>query len=80
VRVWRADRARWRWLIRIRPATAGSQVSLASKMAGSVGAVEELLESLRAKALPAAEEELAEVTAFAKANGFSGEGHRLHAK
>ena len=48
-----------------------AEMSLASKMAPSIAAVEELSDLVRAKALPAAERELAEITALAKENGFS---------
>ncbi|CAB9500364.1 Organellar oligopeptidase A, chloroplastic/mitochondrial [Seminavis robusta] len=43
--------------------------SLASKMAPSVKSVEELSDLIREKALPAAERELAEITAFAREHG-----------
>jgi len=47
-------------------------VSIESKMASSVEAVDELTHMLRAKALPAAKAELADLTAFAQAAGFDG--------
>ena len=43
--------------------------SLASKMAPSVESVQELSDLIREKALPAAEKELAEITAYARENG-----------
>jgi oligopeptidase A len=43
--------------------------SLATKMAPTVEAVQELSDLIREKALPAAERELAEITAFARENG-----------
>jgi oligopeptidase A len=43
--------------------------SLASKMAPSIASVEELSDLIREKALPAAERELAEITAFAREKG-----------
>jgi oligopeptidase A len=46
-----------------------AELSLASKMAPSVQAVSDLTDLIAAKALPAAEKELAEITAFARANG-----------
>jgi oligopeptidase A len=46
-----------------------AEVSLASKMAGSVDEVEELLEDLRHAAYPAAKRELAELTACAARHG-----------
>ena len=42
-------------------------------MASSVEAVDELTEMLLAKAMPAAQKELAELTAFAKEKGFTEE-------
>ncbi|MCB9915955.1 MAG: M3 family metallopeptidase [Planctomycetes bacterium] len=48
-----------------------AELSLASKMARDVGAVETLLEELRVVALPAAERDLAELEAFARAHGQS---------
>ena len=47
-----------------------AEVSIERKMASSVEAVDELTEMLLAKAMPAAQAELAELTAFAKAKGF----------
>eukprot|EP00640_Fibrocapsa_japonica_P000962 CAMPEP_0113943386 /NCGR_PEP_ID=MMETSP1339-20121228/23221_1 /TAXON_ID=94617 /ORGANISM="Fibrocapsa japonica" /LENGTH=820 /DNA_ID=CAMNT_0000948241 /DNA_START=97 /DNA_END=2559 /DNA_ORIENTATION=+ /assembly_acc=CAM_ASM_000762 len=47
-----------------------AEMSLASKMAPNVGAVDELSNFLNEKALPAAKDELGELTEFAKANGF----------
>jgi oligopeptidase A len=44
-----------------------AELSLASKMAPGVAAVEKLLEELRARSYPTAERELAELTAFAQA-------------
>ena len=49
-----------------------ADVSIQRKMADSVGAVDELTEMLRAKALPAAEKELDELTTFANEKGFDG--------
>lgn len=49
-----------------------AEVSLATKMAKSVGEVDALLEELRAASLGAAKEELAETEAFAKASGHGG--------
>ncbi|MEX1324016.1 MAG: M3 family metallopeptidase, partial [Synechococcaceae cyanobacterium] len=46
-----------------------AEVSLASKMAGSVAEVEQLLEDLRAAAYPAAERELEELRACARRHG-----------
>lgn len=46
-----------------------AQLSLASKMAPSVGAVTELTDLVAAQALPAAERELEEITALAQAQG-----------
>lgn len=46
-----------------------AQVSLASKMAPSVEAIKQLAELVRAKALPAAEKELDEITQLAKEQG-----------
>ena len=46
-----------------------AELSLASKMAPSVESVAELSELIAAKALPAAEKELAEITAYARENG-----------
>lgn len=46
-----------------------AEKSLASKMAPSVQAVTDLSELIRTKALPAAEKELAEITAFAREHG-----------
>jgi oligopeptidase A len=46
-----------------------AELSLASKMAPSVQAVSDLTDLIAAKALPAAERELGEITAFARANG-----------
>jgi len=46
-------------------------------MASSVEAVDELTEMLLAKAMPAAQAELTELTAFAKAAGFEGEALSL---
>jgi oligopeptidase A len=50
-----------------------AEVSIERKMAESVAEVDGLTEELRAKALPAAEKELATLTAYAKKNGFEGE-------
>jgi len=50
-----------------------AEMSMARKMAGDVAAVEELHDMLLAKALPAAERELAELTAFARKGGFEEE-------
>jgi oligopeptidase A len=50
-----------------------AELSLASKMAPSVQAVSELTDLIAARALPAAEKELAEITAFAREKG--GEAH-----
>jgi len=46
-----------------------AEMSLATKMAPSVDSVKELSDLILEKALPAAERELAEVTAFARENG-----------
>jgi oligopeptidase A len=46
-----------------------AEMSLATKMAPSVDSVKELSDLVLEKALPAAERELADVTAFARANG-----------
>ena len=46
-----------------------ADLSLASKMAPSVDSVRELTDLIADKALPAAEKELEEITAFARANG-----------
>jgi len=54
-----------------------AEVSMERKMASSVEAVDELTEMLRAKAYPAALQELAELTAFAKERGFTGEALAL---
>eukprot|EP00750_Incisomonas_marina_P013145 INCI17235.3.p1 GENE.INCI17235.3~~INCI17235.3.p1 ORF type:complete len:595 (-),score=127.98 INCI17235.3:2368-4152(-) len=50
-----------------------AEVSLATKMAGSVQAVDDLTTRLLEKARPAAEQELETLTAFAKERGFEGE-------
>ena len=50
-----------------------AEVSIERKMASSVEAVDELTEMLLAKAMPAAQKELAELTAFAKEKGFTEE-------
>ena len=50
-----------------------AEMSMARKMAADVAAVEELHHMLLAKALPAAERELAELTAFARKGGFEEE-------
>ena len=50
-----------------------AELSLASKMAPDVGAVRRLLEELRAVSYAAAERELAELRAFARAHGESAE-------
>jgi len=50
-----------------------AEVSIERKMAESVQAVDDLTAMLRSKSLPAAERELATLTAFAKENGFEGE-------
>merc|ERR1719247_1892312 len=50
-----------------------AQMSMARKMADDVAAVDELHDMLLAKALPAAERELAELTAFARKGGFEEE-------
>jgi len=47
-----------------------AELSLERKMAKDVAAVDELTEMLLAKAMPAAQKELAELTSFAIANGF----------
>ncbi len=49
-----------------------AEFSLAAKMAPSVAGVEALLAELRAAALPRAQGELAELTAYAHAHGFPG--------
>ena len=46
---------------------------MARKMADDVAVVDELHDMLLAKALPAAERELAELTAFARKGGFAEE-------
>jgi oligopeptidase A len=48
-----------------------AHMSLAKKMAGTPAAAEELLESLRAAAYPVAQQELADLTAYAAAHGQS---------
>jgi oligopeptidase A len=48
-------------------------LSLATKMAGEVGAVRRLLEELREKAWPAARHDFAELTAFAQDRGHAGD-------
>eukprot|EP00903_Cladosiphon_okamuranus_P008310 g7994.t1 len=50
-----------------------AEVSLASKMAGSVKAVDDLSGMLREKSYPAAERELEELKAYAKENGHEGD-------
>merc|ERR1719199_1145732 len=50
-----------------------AEMSMARKMADGVAAVDELHDMLLAKALPAAERELAELTAFARKGGFEEE-------
>ncbi|CAM9448036.1 unnamed protein product [Phaeothamnion confervicola] len=50
-----------------------AEVSLASKMAPSVGAVDELSEMLREKSYPAAVREMKALRAYAAAKGFEGE-------
>jgi len=50
-----------------------AEKSLASKMAPSVAAVEELTEMLLEKAMPAAQRDLEQVKDFAKSKGFVGE-------
>ena len=54
-----------------------AEVSLERKMAEGVGAVDELTEMLLSKAMPAAQRELAELSAFAKAGGFGGDSLAL---
>ncbi len=49
--------------------TSWAEVSLATKMAGSVAEVEQLLEELRAAALPAAQREIEELQACARRHG-----------
>lgn len=49
--------------------TCWAEVSLATKMAGSVAEVEQLLEELRAAALPAAQREIEELQACARRHG-----------
>ena len=56
---------------------ATAEVSLERKMASSVEAVDELTEMLLAKAMPAAQKELAQLTSFAKSKGFDGEALAL---
>ena len=50
-----------------------SEVSLASKMAGGAGEINQLLEQLRQAALAPAKEELREITALANASGHADE-------
>ncbi|CAN0415429.1 unnamed protein product [Pylaiella littoralis] len=50
-----------------------AEVSLASKMAGSVRAVDDLSSMLREKSYPAAERELEELRAYAKEKGHDGD-------
>ena len=54
-----------------------AEMSMARKMAEDVEAVDELTAMLLAKALPAAERELAELTAFARKGGFEEESLAL---
>jgi len=50
-----------------------AEMSLASKMAPSVEAVDELSEFLREKAYPAAQKEFAQLQEYATSNGYSGD-------
>jgi len=54
-----------------------AELSLDRKMADDVSAVEELTHMLAEKARPAAEAELAQLTAYAKAHGFEGDSLQL---
>ena len=54
-----------------------AEVSLQRKMARSVQEIDDMTEMLLAKAMPAAQKELAQLTSFAKSKGFDGEALAL---